>query len=189
MFVMWPQHNIIYHKCITNHNYNFYCNFPVLKQKNKFEFTSQNKRVPKSTLVIKSVSPPWMLPKVKFWDLCVVLVTWVIFSSTYDGKIQWSTSGIENVADFCHFVTWLNYVTFCPYMSLLGQSGVTGGALDPYNVHALFVNMDNMWMERFGNYDCLVLFTQLLVIWQKLLSCYQKINTSNYGSLCLFTQA
>ena len=28
-----------------------------------------------------------------------------IFPSTYDGKIQWSTSGIENVADFCHFVT------------------------------------------------------------------------------------
>ena len=29
-------------------------------------------------------------------------------------------------------------------MSLLDQSGVTGGGLDPYNVHALFVNMDNM---------------------------------------------
>ena len=41
-------------------------------------------------------------------------------------------------------------------MSLLGQSGVTGGRLDPYNVHALFVNMDNMWTERFGNYNCLV---------------------------------
>ena len=41
-------------------------------------------------------------------------------------------------------------------MSLLGQSGVTGGGLDHYNVHALFVNMDNMWAERFGNYDCLV---------------------------------
>ena len=41
-------------------------------------------------------------------------------------------------------------------MSLLDQSGVTGGELDPYNVHALFVNMDNMWTERFGNYDCLV---------------------------------
>ena len=31
---------------------------------------------------------------------------------------------------------------------------MTGGGLDPYN--ALFVNMDNMWTERFGNYDCLV---------------------------------
>ena len=41
-------------------------------------------------------------------------------------------------------------------MSLLDQSGVTGGGFDPYNVHALFVNMDNMWTERFGNYDCLV---------------------------------
>ena len=41
-------------------------------------------------------------------------------------------------------------------MSLLDQSGVTGGGLDPYNVHALFVNMDNMWTERFGNYYCLV---------------------------------
>ena len=41
-------------------------------------------------------------------------------------------------------------------MSLLDQSGVTGGGLDPYNVHALFVNMDNMWTERFGNFDCLV---------------------------------
>ena len=41
-------------------------------------------------------------------------------------------------------------------MSLLDQSSVTGG-LDPYNVHVLFVNMDNMWMERFGNYNCLVL--------------------------------
>ena len=40
-------------------------------------------------------------------------------------------------------------------MSLLDQSGLTGGGLDPYN--ALFVNMDNMWTERFGNYDCLVL--------------------------------
>ena len=27
-------------------------------------------------------------------------------------------------------------------MSLLDQSGVTGGGLDPYYVHALFVNMD-----------------------------------------------
>ena len=42
-------------------------------------------------------------------------------------------------------------------MSLLDQSGVTGGGLDPYNVHALFVNMENMWTERFRNYDCLVL--------------------------------
>ena len=41
-------------------------------------------------------------------------------------------------------------------MSLFDQSGVTGGGLDPYN--ALFVNMDNMWTERFGNYDCLVNF-------------------------------
>ena len=39
-------------------------------------------------------------------------------------------------------------------MSLLDQSGVTGGGLDPYN--ALFLNMDNMWTEGFGNYDCLV---------------------------------
>ena len=38
-------------------------------------------------------------------------------------------------------------------MSLPDQSGVTGGGLDPYNVHALFVNI---WTERFGNYDCLV---------------------------------
>ena len=29
----------------------------------------------------------------------------IIFLSTYDGKIQWSTSGVENVADFCHFLT------------------------------------------------------------------------------------
>ena len=42
-------------------------------------------------------------------------------------------------------------------MSLLDQSGVTGKGLDPYNVHALFVSMDNMWTERFGNYDCLVI--------------------------------
>ena len=41
-------------------------------------------------------------------------------------------------------------------MNLIDQLGVTGGGLDPYNVHALFVNMDNMWTERFGNYDCLV---------------------------------
>ena len=41
-------------------------------------------------------------------------------------------------------------------MSLLDQSAVTGGGLDPYDVHALFVNMDNMWTERFGNFDCLV---------------------------------
>ena len=42
-------------------------------------------------------------------------------------------------------------------MGLLDLSGVTVGGLDPYNMHALFVNMDNMWTERFGNYDCLVL--------------------------------
>ena len=36
-------------------------------------------------------------------------------------------------------------------MCLLDQSGVTGGGLDPYSVHDLFVNMDNMWTERFGN--------------------------------------
>ena len=41
-------------------------------------------------------------------------------------------------------------------MGFLDQSGVTGGRLDPYNVHALFVNMDNMWLERFGNFDYLV---------------------------------
>ena len=41
-------------------------------------------------------------------------------------------------------------------MSLLDQSGVTRGGLDPYNVHALFINMNNMWVERFGYYDCLV---------------------------------
>ena len=29
----------------------------------------------------------------------------IIFPSIYDEKIQWSTSGIENVTDFCHFVT------------------------------------------------------------------------------------
>ena len=44
-------------------------------------------------------------------------------------------------------------------MGLLDQSGVTGGGLYTYNVHALFVNMDNMWTERFGNYDCLVLYS------------------------------
>ena len=41
-------------------------------------------------------------------------------------------------------------------MSPLDQSGVTGGGLDQCN--ALFVNMDNMWMERFGNYNCLVFY-------------------------------
>ena len=41
-------------------------------------------------------------------------------------------------------------------MSLLDQSGVTVGGLDPYNMHALFVNMNNMWMERFGNTSNLV---------------------------------
>ena len=46
-------------------------------------------------------------------------------------------------------------------MNLLDQSGVTGGGLDPFYVHALFVNMDNMWTERFGNYDCLVYFVIL----------------------------
>ena len=35
-------------------------------------------------------------------------------------------------------VTWLNWDTFCPYMSLPDQSGVTGG-LDPYNGHARLV--------------------------------------------------
>ena len=33
---------------------------------------------------------------------CLPLI--IIFPSTYEGKIQWSISGIENVADFCHFV-------------------------------------------------------------------------------------
>ena len=51
-------------------------------------------------------------------------------------------------------------------MSLLDQSGVTGGGLDPYNVHAFFVNMDNMWTERFRNYDCLVLFVGLRYTWE-----------------------
>ena len=50
-------------------------------------------------------------------------------------------------------------------MSLLGQSGVTGGRLDPCNVHALFVNMDNVWMERFGNYDCLVSVLSTVNVW------------------------
>ena len=54
---------------------------------------------------------------------------------------------------FCH-MTELGHIL--SIVSLLDQSGVTGGGLDPYNVHALFVNMDNMWTERFGNYDCLV---------------------------------
>ena len=53
-------------------------------------------------------------------------------------------------------------------MSLLDQSGVTGRGLDPYNVHALFVNIDNMWTEGFGNYDCLVILMlsmEKLQIW------------------------
>ena len=41
-------------------------------------------------------------------------------------------------------------------MCLLDQSGVTGGGFDPCNVHTLFVNIDNMWTERFGN--AIVLF-------------------------------
>ena len=48
-------------------------------------------------------------------------------------------------------------------MSLLDQSGVTGGGLDPYNVYAWFVNMDSMWTERFGNYDCLVYSVKRIV--------------------------
>ena len=48
-------------------------------------------------------------------------------------------------------------------MSLLDQSGVTGGGLEPYNVHALSVNIDKMSTERFGNYDCLVLWSIGLV--------------------------
>ena len=78
----------------------------------------------------------------------------IIFPSTSDGKIQWSTSGIENVI-LSHDSTRSH---FFPYMSLLDQSAVTGGGLDPYNVRALFVNMGNMWTERFGNYDCLVVY-------------------------------
>ena len=43
-------------------------------------------------------------------------------------------------------------------MCLLDQSGVTGGWLDPYNVHALFVNiMYNTWTERFGYQALLVI--------------------------------
>ena len=34
------------------------------------------------------------------------------------------------------------------FVILLDQSGVTGGGLDPYNIHALFVNMDNMHVDR-----------------------------------------
>ena len=34
--------------------------------------------------------------------------------------------------------------------------------LDPCK--ALFVSMDNMWMERFGNYDCLVYFHNKRII-------------------------
>ena len=43
-------------------------------------------------------------------------------------------------------------------MSLLDQFGVTGGERDPYSAHALFAKMHNMWTERFGNYDCLVIW-------------------------------
>ena len=59
-------------------------------------------------------------------------------------------------------------------MSLLDQSSVTGGGLDPYN--ALFVNIDNMWTERFENYDCLVSEVDHLVF-QNFLSAYK-----NYSS-------
>ena len=41
-------------------------------------------------------------------------------------------------------------------MSLLDQSGVTGGGLEP-------LNMDNMWTERFGNYDCLVTLAMTII--------------------------
>ena len=45
-------------------------------------------------------------------------------------------------------------------MCLIDQSGVTEGGLDPYNHYnnALFINIDNMWMERFGNLrlSCLI---------------------------------
>ena len=46
----------------------------------------------------------WISVGVPNFESVRVLVLF-IFPSTYDGKIQWSTSGIENVADFCHFVT------------------------------------------------------------------------------------
>ena len=63
----------------------------------------------------------------------------------------------------------------------LDQSGVTGGGLDPYHVHALFINMDNMWTERFGNYDCLVNYRSHnfpLILLKKLIHC-EKILNSN----------
>ena len=69
----------------------------------------------------------------------------------YSGQLQ--VLKMWQFLTFCH-MTQLGHI--CPYMSLLGQSGVTAGGLDPYNVNALFVNIDNMWTERFGNYDCLV---------------------------------
>ena len=57
-------------------------------------------------------------------------------------------------------------------MHLLDQSGVTGGGLDSYNVYVLFVNMNNMWTERFGN---LRLF------------CFKSV--VNFTLFCIFFQA
>ena len=50
-----------------------------------------------------------------------------------------------------------------PYMCLLDQSGVKGGGLNPSSVDALFVNLDNIWMERFGNLRlCCLLVLQIV---------------------------
>ena len=64
----------------------------------------------------------------------------------------------DRFLSFCHVIQ-LGHIFFIhvPALYLLDQSGVTGRQLDPYSVHALFVNIDDMLMERFGNYYCLVI--------------------------------
>ena len=94
------------------------------------------------------------LLKIRIW--LIRLIGQIIVPSTYDGKIQ--------VVNFRYWKCgW--FLSLC-HMTQLGHISskheppwpirCNRRRAWPINVHAFFVNMDNRWMERFENYDCLV---------------------------------
>ena len=78
-------------------------------------------------------------------------------------------SGQLQVLKMWQIFVILSHDSTSPCMSLLDQSGVTGGGLDPYNVHALFVNMHGQHVD--GN------------IWKLCSSCLQLQHRTTHSKM------
>ena len=136
------------------------CYLPVIKRRKDIVFkfwkcdTFLSLRYICTAMLSKWANAANMTWMVIIWDLQQECFWILEITSCMTSHYCWYVPLLYCMQPF-NFVMWLNQDKFCPHTCLLDQSGVTG-RLDPYNVHALFVNIDNMRTERFGNYDCSV---------------------------------